>query len=306
MPYQLDLKVLKTIHVVCQAGSVTRAAAVLGISPAAVSYLVNKARRATGTPLFIRTRNGMEPDLQALELSARYESISQEMAQNESTPGETRPISVSTYSIAELLLSIAIMNSNQVYPELIFHRQQYNEDERLIKLRNREIDLDIGTRLPADRSIHQLRLLIGHAGVLMSKNHSTIKDKVTLSDWENNRHAVWKRGMHFINDDFDRMHRFEELSQTKNIAFTSSSSLNVFSLCALSDALVLCPEKIGHKLSSIMPVKWLPAPEELDMQYISYIHYHRTMSGNENLKELVILFKQALGLDADEAILDQE
>ncbi|MFK3663275.1 LysR family transcriptional regulator [Scandinavium sp. NPDC088450] len=67
MTIKTDLKLLRTKHTICQAGSVTLAAVVLGITPGAVSYLVKKAREATGATLFFRTRNGLEPDLQALE-----------------------------------------------------------------------------------------------------------------------------------------------------------------------------------------------------------------------------------------------
>ena len=290
MTNQLDLKLLRTINAICQAGSVTRAAVVLGITPGAVSYLVNKARKITGSALFFRTRNGLEPDLQALELSARYESIAGEIENQANIPGETRPIAISAYSLAEFLLSLAIVNDQNSYPEIMFHRQQYDENERLIKLRNREIDLDIGTRLPSDSSIKQLRFIVGKAGVLARKNHSTVHHRVSLMDWESHPHAVWQRGMHFISDDFERMHRFDTLTQKRNITFTSSTSLNLINLCATTDTLILIPERVGHKLEAVMPVKWLPAPEELEMQYICYLHYHRAMSGNQNMKNLISLF----------------
>lgn len=48
----LDLKVLKAIHILCQSGSVSKTAEILEVTPGAVSYLINKARKATGTSLF--------------------------------------------------------------------------------------------------------------------------------------------------------------------------------------------------------------------------------------------------------------
>jgi DNA-binding transcriptional LysR family regulator len=297
MVRNLDLNVLRAIHVLCEAGSVTKAADILNVTPGAISYLINKARKETGSVLFIRTRTGMAPDTIARELSVRYLSISQEFSHNEDGPVNSRPMVISSYSLVELLLSLAVLNEQSQYPELIFHRQKSNDHERLIKLRNREVDLDIGTRLPVDNSITQLRFYAGNAGVLVRKNHPTITDEVTLNDWKKNKHAVWLRGMHFINDDFSHTHRFNELSNHRNVAFTGSSSLNLVTVCMLSDVLVLVPEIVGRKLASLIPVNWFKPPEEIDMRYECYIHYHRGMSGNENMKKLVTLFDRAFDID---------
>lgn len=120
-----------------------------------------------------------------------------------------------------------------------------------------------------------------------------MKDKVTLQDWQNNQHAIWLRGMHFINDDFDKTQKFYELSSQRNISLTASSSLNLINLCSLSDTLILVPALVGRKLSEIMPVNWFYPPAEIDMRYESFIHYHRSMAGNQSIKNLVKLFFKA-------------
>lgn len=290
----LDLNVLKAIHTLCQSGSVTKTAEVLNVTPGAVSYLINKARHATGSALFFRTKNGMEPDVLAKELSQRYVNFAEDLSsKNSESAVNNRVMTISAYSLAELLLSVAVLEDSNNYPEIIFNRQNYDDTERLIKLRNREIDLDIGTRLPADTSIVQMSFFAGNAGVLARKGHSTVRDHVSLQDWKTNQHAVWLRGMHFINDDFEKTQRFHELSQERNVAFTASSSLNLINLCALSDTLVLLPEIVGEKISTLMPVNWFKAPDELNMRYECYIHYHRSMARNENMKSLIKLFQQA-------------
>ncbi|MGR7122215.1 LysR family transcriptional regulator [Klebsiella aerogenes] len=290
----LDLKVLKAIHILCQSGSVSKTAEILEVTPGAVSYLINKARKATGTSLFFRSRHGMEPDALAKELSERYVSISEGFSlTHDESAINSRAMIISAYSLAELLLSLAVIEDENNYPELIFHRQKYDDTERLIKLRNREVDLDIGTRLPVDNSIVQISFFAGNAGVLARKNHPTVKDKVTLQDWQNNQHAIWLRGMHFINDDFDKTQKFYELSSQRNISLTASSSLNLINLCSLSDTLILVPALVGRKLSEIMPVNWFYPPAEIDMRYESFIHYHRSMAGNQSIKNLVKLFFKA-------------
>lgn len=293
----LDLKVLKAVHTLCISGSVTNTARLLHVSPGAISYLINKARKATGSALFFRTKNGMEPDIQAKELSALYLSMEQKIENAQLTDNEhARTMIISSYSLVELLLSISVLNDKNKHAPIEFRHQSYDDNERLIKLRNKEIDLDIGTRLPVDTSIVQLKFFAGNAGILASSTHSTIKEKITYQDWESNQHAIWGRGMHYINEDFEKMHRYGEITKNKQIAFTTSSSLNLINLCALSDILVLVPELVGRKLSEIMPVKWYPTPEELGMRYECYIHYHHTMSGNKTMKGLIDLFNSALAV----------
>ncbi|MCS2164530.1 LysR family transcriptional regulator [Scandinavium manionii] len=290
---KLDLKVLRAVHILCEAGSVNKAAEILDVTPGAVTYLINKARKETGSTLFIRTKSGMMPDTVARELSARYLGISHEFSKNESGPVNNRPMVISAYSLAELLLSLVIFEEPETYPELIFRRQDEDANTRIIKLRNREVDLDIGTRLPADSSINQLHFFAGNAGILIRRGHPTIKDKITLQDWQCNTHAVWLHGMHFTNDNFELMHKFNELSLDRNVAFRASSSLNLVTLCMLSDILVLVPEIVGRKLTGIMPVDWFSPPEELNMRYECYIHYHRAMSGHEVMHKLIALFNNA-------------
>ena len=295
---ELDLKTLKAIHIVHMTGSVSRAAEVLDVSPGGVSYLINKARAATGAALFVRTREGMQADSLAQELSARYQIISNELSSsNEEGVLGKKTLIISSYSLAELLISLTVLDDVIDYPELVFHRQLYDDNERLVKLRNKEVDLDVGTRLPADKSITQLSFFIGNARVLARKNHSTISDEIKLSDWQNNKHAVWLRGMHFINKDFEKTHLFNELLSQKNVAFTSSSSLNLINLCMLSDTLVLVPELVGNKLGSLIPVRVHLPPAELDMQFECYIHYHRSLSGDVSIKRIIDLLHKSFGAE---------
>lgn len=290
----LDMKVLKAIHVLSTCGSVTRAAEILQVTPGAVSYLINKARKTTGSALFFRTRTGMEPNTLAKELSQRYQNINHELNTSDSNNGyASRSIVVSTYSLAELILSHAALNSASTLPMLHFQPQHESENERLIKLRNKEVDIDIGTRLPVDRSIVQIKFIVSDTGVLLSKEHPTIKDSITLEQWQNSRHAIWARGMYFFSDDITKTNQFNELFRDQSLSLVASSSLSVATLCALSDLVILMPKIVGNKLEKILPVKWLPAPDELTMHYECFLHYHHSHVDNNNLSELITFFQQA-------------
>lgn len=64
----LDLNLLRVLDALLQENSVTRAAERLGTSPAAVSRMLARLRRAVGDPLLVRAGQRMVPTPRALEL----------------------------------------------------------------------------------------------------------------------------------------------------------------------------------------------------------------------------------------------
>ena len=67
-PNAFDLNLLRVFEALVHAGSVSAAANRLGLSQPAVSNALNRLRAVLGDPLFVRTRNGMEPTMFALQL----------------------------------------------------------------------------------------------------------------------------------------------------------------------------------------------------------------------------------------------
>lgn len=289
----LDMKVLRAIHVLSTCGSVTKTAEILQVTPGAVSYLINKARKSTGSALFFRTRSGMEPNTLAKELSQRYQNISHELTAHDNKSTITqRTVTISTYSLIEMILSHAMLNTRQPVPMANFQPQFESDNERLIKLRNKEIDIDIGTRLPVDRSIVQIKFLMTDIGILVNKQHPTIKDSISLAQWHNSRHATWSRGMHFFSEDIEQTNQFSELFHSQDTALVASSSLSVVMLCALSDIVLLMPKVVGNKLEALLPVKWLSAPKELTMRYECFLHYHHSQANNKKMSDLISFLQQ--------------
>ncbi|HAV1831817.1 TPA: hypothetical protein JG914_004672 [Enterobacter hormaechei subsp. steigerwaltii] len=133
--------------------------------------------------------------LRAVHILTQSGSISQEFQSEQSGGIINQPITISTYTLVELLLSLAVDNSDEHHPATLFHRQSDDDNDRLIKLRNREINIGIGTRLPADKAIIQLRFFDDNAGVLASMAHPPLREKVTQKGWQTNRHADWRHRM---------------------------------------------------------------------------------------------------------------
>src|SRR5215510_3927128 len=66
----LDLNLLRAFDAVLRDGSVTAAAARLGLSQPAMSNALSRLRRLLGDPLFMRTPGGMRPTAFAQQLAA--------------------------------------------------------------------------------------------------------------------------------------------------------------------------------------------------------------------------------------------
>jgi DNA-binding transcriptional LysR family regulator len=67
-PNAFDLNLLRVFEALVHEGSVSSAANRLGLSQPAVSNALSRLRAVLGDPLFVRTRNGMEPTAFALQL----------------------------------------------------------------------------------------------------------------------------------------------------------------------------------------------------------------------------------------------
>ena len=292
----LDLKTLRAIHVLCQSGSVSKTAQVLKVTPSAISYLIRKARVATGVPLFIRTRRGMTPDNNAKALSDRYQIIRNGLQDSPPTSQDmARPVVISALPLTELLISLAATDRPDDVPPLVFQPPPDNDHDRIIRLRNQETDIDIGTSLPADHSVMQLRCRLGSSGILARHAHATVKDRVTLRDWQENPHAFLNHGIRYLHEDAAFMERFSALTGHDTLPFTASTCLSLVALCTLSDILLLIPERMGKKLCARLPLNWLAAPDALTLHGECYIHYHRTLSGNARLRQTMALVRRALG-----------
>jgi len=72
---RLDLNLLVVLQRLFEAGSVTGAAARLGLSQPAVSRALGRLREAFGDPLFVRTRLGLSPSPRAEQLKAELLAV---------------------------------------------------------------------------------------------------------------------------------------------------------------------------------------------------------------------------------------
>jgi DNA-binding transcriptional LysR family regulator len=291
----IDMKVLRAVHLLVTCGSVTKTAELLDVSPGAVSYLLNKARQTTGSALFLRTREGMIPDNIAKELSQRYVNISKELYDDKGVVSlSNREVMICTYSLLEFIISSSLSGMKDSPEQLHFTPPEMNDSSRLLRLRSKEVDIDIGTRLPVDRSVIQTLLFSCGIKILMSKNNPLLKKGLTLNNWLQCNHARWSRRMDFVCDDYKHANRFYELMNQRKISVVSSDSLNMALLCAFSDHVMLMPTVVANIIAEKLPIAVVNPPKELEMQFDCYLHYHHSLSNETKLKEIISLLQEVV------------
>ncbi len=285
--HNLDIKTLRVLDTLMNCGSVTRSAEHLDVTPGAISYFLNKARRSTGSALFFRTQEGMQPDNIAKELVERYQRITREdMLSGNKITLSNRDLTISTYALIELLIGISLEDQN-LKRTVNFRPLPVDNDERQQKLRNKEVDIDIGTRLPADSNIIQCRLFSCGVKIVASAQYYADKTRFTLDDWMKASHIVWGRGMPLFHDDHEHTNRFHKYLSHRQVSCIASNSINMIFMAAYSNHIVMMPAVIINRLTNKLPVKVFTPPPELEMMYECFLHYHKTLADDDMIQRIV-------------------
>lgn len=280
----ITIKQLKIINALIECGSAVVAARYLKLSPSAISYTLNQLRQQTGLTLFTRTRQGLRPTQQAIDLQKRYGELA-------SLQSRKREFVITTYSLIEMVLAeymagqVAITGGSRLH----FMTMSTCDEERMRKLKHREVDIDIGGRLPEDRSIVTSHYL--HSGTCMMgrANHPDIRETFTLDDWHGNAHLRWQRDLGSINGMVDGLDH--DLLSGRDIAWTSPNLLTLAWLCSATDYIMLIPAIFKTALQKRFAVQFWSPPPELSMVFDCYIHYHRAMEENIQALELHKMIK---------------
>ncbi|MFG6655661.1 LysR family transcriptional regulator [Scandinavium sp. M-37] len=280
---EFDLNSLLILNAVIECGSVTAAAKKMAMSPSSVTYAINKIRKTTSNPIFTRSKTGITPTTLALELNQRY--IKAIALINDglelSSKGEEsevfRNITISTYTFFEYWFCYFINQQQTQLDSLCLNFVKYPtcKETRISKLRNHEVDFDIGGLLPNDASIVSHKLCSSRFKAMVSINHSTIRDSLSYEDWVNNKHVKWvqKPDETLVQD--GNANQIEEL-HTRDVILKSASSLNSLMICSSFDYIMLVPEYMEEFLIEALPVKIFDLPFETTMTSTLYVHFHRS------------------------------
>lgn len=301
---KIELKSLKILNAVLETKSVTAAAEMLAMSPSSITYAINKLRDITTNPIFTRSKGGVVPTTLALDLNSRYVKamslINEGLdvgATNEASDF-SKEITISTCSFMEFWLSTSLLENGALKEEgisLKFTPHPLTDEERTSKLRNREVDIDIGTELLRDSSVTVYRLFSSNSMAMVSKSHPKIKTHMTQDDWHAFEHIRWTREDYGMTSMLGDAVTLNEVRDHRNVLVSSASSLNIVMLCAHSNNIMMIPRLFAGFLKDVLPVNIVDIPFDVEIQTEYYLHFHKQSLNDAQVNRVFTEINKLLG-----------
>lgn len=283
---EIDLRVLKVIHLLVTTGSAKETARLLDVSQSSISYMLNKARDCMGTTLFVRTRDGLRPCATAVELSQKYlQYINQgELSLKKDSPVLCHAVNINTSTLTEMVLAAThsekMKQTSGYYG--VYHACENNPEERVRKIKTNIIDIDIGSKLPEDENISAVKLFTSKISVLKRKENECDAQVFHKDLWSRYRHVASAFPMEYYNTSIEGADRTQRFLESRDVAVISGSLINMVSLCANSHYVMLIPSIYSAMLEKIFPVQFLSLPPEIDICYDCYLHYGPQLKSEVN------------------------
>jgi DNA-binding transcriptional LysR family regulator len=159
-----------------------------------------------------------------------------------------------------------------------------SNEARIAKIRNHEVDIDIGGLLPNDSSIISHKLFTSKIKAMVNINHPFIQTKLTMEDWNTSKHVQWIQtpGESLVLD--GNANQMDALLN-RNISYKSVSTLNTIMMCAMSDSIMSVPEYLQSFMEKYFPVRFFDVPFETTQHSAIYVHFHRSAKRKEFIGE---------------------
>lgn len=288
---QFDYNLIRYLIAIVDAGSMSSASEVLSVAPSAISYAVKKMRDHYNDPLFIRTLNGVIPSALAMNLYNKFKSINNDIvdALNVEQVSKTskRKIYIRAEPLTELWITHRLTLSGILPDECIveFKYSNIDAEQRCLKLRNREIDLDLGLAIPGDASIRAQTILDFEYALICREQHKTIGKSIT---WEQFIHedyvAMSTRvyGTHMMNDITEALS-----SRTQEPLIRSECSTNLLLTLLTRDSIFIVPQIYAEFAISLLPLKEVKC-DFLPRSSLKLVaHFHKHNIGDEMLGKII-------------------
>jgi DNA-binding transcriptional LysR family regulator len=295
-PTGFDYNLIPYLITIVETSSMVAAAEVLDVAPSAVSYAVKKLRNHYNDQLFIRRLNGVKPTSLALNLYERYKIINEDITNimdfSSVNQKKRRKIYINADSIMELWISEKLISSGLVPEEctLEFRNDAITAEDRINKIRNFEIDLDIGLPFAGDRNVISETLFEWQYLLICREQHLSIGENISKEQFENEQYVAY--GNRFYNTTI--LNNLNELVISRNIEpwITSGSILTMLLNILYHDLLMLIPSAYFPMLHKKLPIKKVQCDFLPDFNITHLVHIHKKNANDALLKKIISFLKE--------------
>jgi DNA-binding transcriptional LysR family regulator len=282
-----DLNLLLVFEALFRQGSVTRAAAQVGLSQSAMSSALGRLRTQFGDPLFVKTRSGMLPTPRALELApALTEALSMvrgAMDRRESFDPATSARSLRVYitDVGETVLLPTLMTYLQERsPAMRLETAQQPAAELPLRMESGEVDLAVGYLPQLPEKIRRARLFEEHYVCMTRPDHPLgRKGPLTLKEFLGARHVLIA-SMGSGHQVLERT--LAERGVHDNVALRVPHFVVVPLIIANTDLIVSVPSRVAGATARLMKSKVHPLPIPIPSFDVSVFWHERVENDGAN------------------------
>jgi DNA-binding transcriptional LysR family regulator len=160
-------------------------------------------------------------------------------------------------------------------------------DSRVSALKSYQIDVDIGSKLPPDNNVTAIKLFSSDVIILAGKLPENGTLQLSQQEWESSRHAVWAGSVDFYSENVEGAIRATDFMQSRNVKFISSNMVNMASVCAKNDCIMLVPSLVAPMLMKLFALHQLSLPVGLKLNSDCYLHFHEKLTQEPELLESI-------------------
>lgn len=286
--HSLNMGTISIFLMVMDTRSVTNAAELLQTSIPSVSRAINKMRDAFNNPLFIRTKNGLEPTTLALTIASNLTQAVEhvELAIKVSKPyaqklNDRVSLRLSLSPVLEFYVTSTLQKNGRSFEQFELTCETHDGDllKDINQLRSRRIDLSLTPQQHSDSSIVNVPLFDITPRVICRAGHPRIKPGFTMQEIRCEEYLSYNLWPSLIEDNL-------LLGIHKPPIYSSNSMLNLLVMTTTSDYILLCAEQFAAGFSQFADVQILPLPNEKPTGTI-YAHYHKNRSNDIHITTLI-------------------
>lgn len=258
---QLDGHLLELLLAVCEEGSITRAAARLGVTQSAVSHLLDKLRAITGDPLFVKSGRGIVATARAEALAGQAREVLEQLRRL-ATPEQVDPARLQArFTIAandlqrEVLLPPLLRRLRGQAADVTLHVMP-SDVPGAEMLRERHCDLVLTPRPPEAGDLLQKRLFTDRYVVFHDASQREAPRDV--DDYLHSDHVsvLYHRPRRMVDID----HHLEQAGLARRIVVTVPGFAGVAGFLRGSRLLATAPSLLGRGLLREFAQTELPVP----------------------------------------------
>jgi len=281
----LDLNLLKVFEALIEEKSVTRAGERLGLTQSAVSHALNRLRATLDDDLFVRTADGMQPTVWALEAGPKVAralgQLQRALAPTSFDPSQSdRRFSLGLSSYLSVVLAPRLVRSFRALAPnavLVLRHQERSLSEALDTGR---VDIAVGAfgraaerfdrcvlfqeqlvwvvrdRHPLARTHLTLEALAAQPHLIVSATGSSEPSESTVQEQGLERRMIW-------DDSGAYRTAMDRMGRTSSRDMTAPDSLTALAIAAETDIMALCPIRIARQFQAAFSLVILRAPYDI-------------------------------------------